>query len=70
MFSYCNALPIRLGPTPTVCLLTCGMEGLEAEIALAYSRLNVEVRWIGDRLMAEDLLSMRGGLHCFCSVMD
>jgi methyltransferase family protein len=69
MFSYCNALTLRLGTRATVALLTCGVKELEAEVSRVYELQGVDVLWIGDRLMAEDLLSMRGGLHCFCSVM-
>ncbi|MCA9780841.1 MAG: methyltransferase, partial [Candidatus Eremiobacteraeota bacterium] len=68
-FGYCNALSLKLQRGPTVALLSCGLEVMEAEVARIYNGLGVEVLWLGDRYMAEDLLSMRGGLHCFCSVM-
>lgn len=69
-FGYCNALSLNLEGSPTVALLSCGMEEMEAEVERVYSRLGVDVLWMGDRYMAEDLLSMRGGLHCFCSVLS
>ncbi|MFA7481010.1 MAG: hypothetical protein WC314_10945 [Vulcanimicrobiota bacterium] len=68
-FSYCNALPLSLEGRPTVALLACGFPHLEAEVERIYADLGVDVLKLGDRTMAEDLLSMRGGLHCFCSAM-
>ena len=69
-FGYCNALALRLEGRPTLALLSCGMEEMEAEVERVYCGLGVDVLWLGDRHMAEDLLSMRGGLHCFCSILS
>jgi hypothetical protein len=69
-FGYCNALCLKMDGSPTVALLSCGMEEMEAEVERLYNGLGVDVLWLGDRHMAEDLHSMRGGLHCFCSILS
>ena len=68
-FGYLNALSLRRGKAPTVCLLPLGLERLEKEVERLYGLQGVSVAWIGEAHSSRELASMRGGLHCLCSVL-
>lgn len=69
-FSYCNALALNMAATPTVCLLPTGLKEMEAKVEQLYGEVSVKVQWIGEAEAAQELMAMRGGLHCFCSILD
>lgn len=68
-FTYLNALPLRRDGSPTICLLPYGLKSLEDDVEKFYQSAGVSVTWIGDVQSARELSSMRGGMHCFCSIL-
>lgn len=68
-FGYCNAFVFRDQSRPTAALFPLGLPSLEEEVERRYSELGVSVAWVGDPILGEEMASMRGGLHCFCSVV-
>lgn len=69
-FGYCNALLMRYQDRPTAALFPLGLTSLESEVSRLYAEFGVDLRWIGDSVLGEEMASMRGGLHCFCSVLQ
>lgn len=68
-FGYCNAFVFRYGERPTAALFPLGLPELEAAVERCYREVGVSVAWVGDATLGEEMASMRGGLHCFCSVV-
>jgi hypothetical protein len=69
-FTYCNVLPGLWRGRPSVVTLPFGVRELDEQAAACMEKAGVvALRLSRSAIVANDLMKLRGGLHCFCGIL-
>jgi hypothetical protein len=69
-FSYCNVLPGLRRGRPTVHYLPSGIRRLDEEAARKMRQTGADTVPVSSPRIANLLMSLSGGLHCFCGPLQ
>ena len=68
-FGYCNILPGRRRGRPAVHYLPWGIPALDLAAAARFRAAGVQPVSVGTPAVANALMRLQGGLHCFCGAL-